>query len=98
MNKPSFENLPFIAEQIYKEIMDLKLSLLTKEKMPKQYPKHLDINEAVTFLNEQGYKITKSSLYKMTSTRKIPFSKFLGKLVFETKELITWCEHQLKTK
>lgn len=92
----SFDNLPFAVDQIYKELMELKSILLNKEKHPKEYPKHMDINDAVAFLNEQGYKITRSTLYKLTSTRKIPHSKFLGKLVFETKELLTWCEHQLK--
>lgn len=94
--KTSFDNMPFQVDQIYKELIELKTILLNKEKHPKEYPKHMDINNAVAFLNEQGYKITRSTLYKLTSTRKIPHSKFLGKLVFETKELLTWCEHQLK--
>ena len=94
--KTTFDNMPFQVDQIYKELMELKSILLNKEKHPKEYPKHMDINDAVAFLNEQGYKMTRSTLYKLTSTRKIPHSKFLGKLVFETKELLTWCEHQLK--
>ena len=52
----------------------------------------LTLDKAVAFLAEQGYPLTKNTLYTMVSQEKIPYSKFNGKLVFSRKELLGWAE------
>lgn len=56
----------------------------------------LTINEAEQYLNEIGYPIRKSSLYKHTMAGTIPFKRFGGrKIVFQPDALDEWAEAQL---
>lgn len=47
----------------------------------------LNITEAASFL-----RIAKSTLYKLTHRKSIPFHKPTGRILFKRKELITWLE------
>ncbi|QMU30130.1 helix-turn-helix domain-containing protein [Adhaeribacter radiodurans] len=51
--------------------------------------------EAIQFLNEQGYKISESRFYKLTAANELPAKRFGSRLVFSRKELISWIESQL---
>lgn len=98
MNKQfSFDTMPQMLAEIYDEVMKLR-SILEKQKQTKENPKHMCLKDAIQFLFEQGYKISKSSIYKKCSSRTIPHLKFQGKLIFESKELMVWVENQLKNK
>lgn len=56
--------------------------------------KPLNIDEAATFL-----QMPKSSIYQLTSTRQIPFSKVGKPLFFFRKDLLAWLEEgKKKTK
>lgn len=55
-------------------------------------------DEAVKMLNDNGYKITKQTLYQLTANRKIPHSKFGRTLVFSEKELIEWAMKKTQKK
>jgi excisionase family DNA binding protein len=56
--------------------------------------KPLNVEEAATFL-----KMPKSSVYQLTSTRKIPFNKVGKQLLFFKKDLLSWIEEgKYKTK
>ncbi|QCR24746.1 hypothetical protein C1N53_21910 [Pontibacter sp. SGAir0037] len=55
----------------------------------------LPFEEAVKFLNNQGYPISESQLYKLTSTKQIPFKKFGRKLIFSRGDLLAWSKLQL---
>lgn len=59
-----------------------------------EYPDRLNKEQALTFLNEQGYHVSESTLYKLTSTKKIPFKNFGRRLIFSRKELLKWVESQ----
>jgi excisionase family DNA binding protein len=54
--------------------------------------KNLSPEEAVEILNEKGYKITKTSLYRLTGEKAIPFRKFGKKLLFDEEQIIEWAE------
>ena len=58
--------------------------------MSKSKFKKLNLQRAVEFLNNNGFKISRSTIYKLTSKNEIPHSKFCSKLVFDQVELETW--------
>lgn len=51
--------------------------------------------QALEFLNERGYTISKSKIYKLTATNSIPHRRFGNRLVFSRKELLAWVEAQI---
>lgn len=55
----------------------------------------LSLEEAVSFLNESGYPISKGTIYQLTSKNQMPFGKFGNKLIFERKELLSWAQGQI---
>lgn len=58
--------------------------------------KVLPFNDALNYLNELGYPIGKSTLYKLTADRAIPFKRFgQRKIVFNSEELEVWAESKL---
>jgi hypothetical protein len=65
---------------------------------PRVLKENMSPDEAVTMLNDNGYKITKPTLYYMTSKRQIPHSKFGRTLVFSEKELIEWATNKTQKK
>jgi hypothetical protein len=58
----------------------------------------LGFNQALKFLNEKGYLMSCSKLYKLTSTKGIPCKYFGRRLVFTHKELLAWLDSQTITK
>ncbi len=52
----------------------------------------LNCKQAIAFLSEHGYPVSKSSLYKLTSGKKIPYSKFGKHNLFDVQELLEWCK------
>ena len=52
----------------------------------------ITLDKAVAFLAEQGYPITKNTIYQLVSKEEIPFAKFNGKLQFSRTELLSWVE------
>lgn len=98
MNKQfSFDTMPQMLSEIYDEVMKLRM-ILEKQKQTQEIPKHMGLDDTIQFLFEQGYKISKSSIYKKCASRTIPHLKFEGKLIFDRKELIIWVQHQLTNK
>ena len=55
-----------------------------------------DVNEAVEYLNDKGYKITKSTIYSHTSKGLIGFNRFgERRIVFNRKHLDEFIERKL---
>lgn len=50
----------------------------------------LNLQRAIEFLNNNGFKISRSTIYKLTAKNEIPHSKFCSKLVFDRVELEGW--------
>ena len=59
-----------------------------------ELPEKMRIDEAVRFLNENGYKASKSFIQKICSQGKIPYFKVCGKAIFERKELLQFIDNQ----
>lgn len=67
----------------------------TKE-VQKEY---LSFDEGLKYINDKGFKISKSHLYKKTMNKEIGFKRFGGrKIVFEPYALDEWIESQLTDK
>ena len=54
------------------------------------------LEQALAFLSENGYRMSKSRLYKMTADKKVPFRYFGRKLVFSKEELLGWVHSHTK--
>lgn len=93
ITKTTYDNLPETIDLIYRELLDLKKEFKPKE-VTKQYSSFLSVDKAIEFIKDQGLTISKSTLYKYTSKRLIPFTTFNAHIVFEAKELKTWCLSQ----
>lgn len=53
---------------------------------------NLDMNEAIEYLNEIGYKCSYSQLSKLTAKNEVPMSKYGRRITFNTDELSKWVE------
>lgn len=58
----------------------------------------LNLQTAVDFLNQEGFPISASKLYKLTAEGKIPHQKFGHRLVFDRGALAAWAEAQLRSR
>ena len=77
-------------DRIMKEAVEKALKLRAPEK------KMLNMDEAVAYLNESGVPISKSTVYKNTMDKTIPFSRFGGRrIVFNVEDLDRWVEDRL---
>jgi excisionase family DNA binding protein len=85
-----FEKIDFIVNSIEKIESKLKVKEIIKPP-----PKKLSINEAVKFFLEQGFPVSKSKLYKLTSEGKIPYDKFGIRVLFRQDKLIDWIENEM---
>lgn len=78
-------------ESIIKNLHSIKTSLTGEAKTVK-YLENLNLNDAIQFLNGNGYPISKSAIYKLTSKSAIPFYRFGNRLIFKLSELEEWCK------
>jgi excisionase family DNA binding protein len=77
-------------DRIMKEAVEKALKLRAPEK------KMLNMDEAVAYLNESGVPISKSTVYKNTMDKTIPFSRFGDRrIVFNVEDLDRWVEDRL---
>lgn len=75
-----------LLKEAVREALDLRAPV--KERM--------NIDEAVAYLNENGVPITKSTVYKHTMSKTIPFKRFGDRrIVFSVKDLDEWVDAQL---
>ena len=105
-NITDFLNLPFIevlkllmkgaVEDYLTESGVLAAIAAIPAKATKKDNEGLNAEEALEFLNANGYPIKKGQLYKETSEKTIPHKKFGNKLHFKAHELLAWAESRLK--
>lgn len=91
-NDLSFEKLPKAIEKLLNEVDEIKKLLAPRGEPPAE---KLSVRKAIDFLKEKGFMISESQLYKLTSSKQIPFYKFGTRLVFESKELDNWANSRL---
>ncbi|MDR3705787.1 MAG: helix-turn-helix domain-containing protein [Paludibacteraceae bacterium] len=86
----SQENLAMIVKNAVSEAVGV-LTLTTK----KEEKKNLSLNEALEFLFEKGFRVSKSQLYKLTMENKVPCKRFGRKVIFDPQELQGWAESRV---
>ena len=56
------------------------------------------IDQAIQYLSECGFIISKSKLYKLTSKKELDFTYFGKRLMFSRKALLVWANSQIINK
>lgn len=91
----NFERLPSAVSAILREVEEIKRMLINHKPRSEPDTKRLSINEAQKFFQEQGFPISKSKLYKLTSEGKIPHEKFGIRVLFRQDKLIDWIKNEM---
>lgn len=91
----SFEKLPAAVSKILLDLGEIRKLLLLKHKREPTYNEKLSTEKAILLLLDNGYQMSKSKLYKLTSNHKIPHYKIDNKLIFYKNELIQWMDSQI---
>ena len=87
------------AEQLERVVMQALAKVLpVKEEKSGSLPDTCSLVQAIAFLQDNGYQLSKSKLYKLTSLGQIPFRYFGRRLIFSRKELLEWVEGQTLSK
>lgn len=89
-----FDNLPEAVERLLNEVADIKNHLLNQAATPAE-TKQLAPEEDFLTVNDVSYmlKISKGTIYNMTSNRQIPFYKKCGRVYFDKSEIKEWIRH-----
>lgn len=84
------------AEQLEQAVMQALVKVLPvkEEERSGSTPDTCSLMQAIAFLHENGYQLSKSKLYKLTSTQQIPFRHFGRRLIFSREELLEWVKGQ----
>ena len=91
----NLEKLPNAVSAILREVEEIKRMLISNKPRKEPDTKRLSINEAENFFVEQGFPVSKSKLYKLTSEGKIPHEKFGIRVLFRQDKLIDWIESEM---
>lgn len=93
--KTTFDTLPQQIDVLLAEVLNIKEILLDVIEKPEEVPKYLTLEDALLFLDKRAYPISKSKMYKLTSSNAIPFCKAGNNLLFRTEELEQWFDSQI---
>jgi predicted DNA-binding transcriptional regulator AlpA len=89
MNNNPFSVLEEKLDAIQRMLLDLKNEqMINSQKEPRGLPVTGGIDLAVSITG-----LKKSTIYKMSATGVIPFSKPSGKLIFIAKDLLEWIQN-----
>ena len=83
---------------LFREIMS---EIRPQSEPPKPHSDLVGCDDLIAFFAENGYKTSKSQLYKLTRSRAIPFMKVGNKLLFSKSELMNWLtfkKHKMSIK
>ncbi len=90
----SRDDLKALLKEIIMEIRPLSES-------SKSHSDLVGCDDLIAFFAENGYKTSKSQIYKLTRSRAIPFMKVGNKLLFSKLELMNWLtfkKHKMSIK
>lgn len=93
---PTFDALPRAVARLEAQVEKILELLNTKVQNDAETRKYLGKDEALQYLNSNGYRISASTLYKLTGHNKIPHIKASGYLMFNLEELNHWLLKKLK--
>lgn len=65
-----------------------------EETKPQKIPDTCSIEQALKFLAENGFQLSKSKLYKLTADKALPFRYFGRRIIFSRQELLQWVQQQ----
>ena len=95
--KISFDTLPAAVMDLVEKV-DYIINLLgAKIEKREEIPKYLNTENALAYLKNIGFSMSKSKLYKLTALKSIPVHKNGNNLLFLQKELEQWFESQIYT-
>ncbi|MBW9279229.1 helix-turn-helix domain-containing protein [Bacteroides fragilis] len=95
--KISFDTLPAAVMELVEKV-DYIINLLgAKVEKREEIPKYLNTENALAYLKNIGFSMSKSKLYKLTALKSIPVHKNGNNLLFLQKELEQWFESQIHT-
>lgn len=83
------EDLEEIVQAAIKKVLPVK-----EEARPEKNPDTCSFEQALAFLSENGFKLSKSKLYKMTAGKEVPFRYFGRRIIFSRDELLAWVKRQ----
>lgn len=84
--------------KLRKIIQEEVAKIIPETTSPQEEIDTITLENAIRFLEEQGYPVSKAKMYKLTSTNEIPYKKFGQKLVFSRKDLLRWAENSTRIK
>lgn len=85
------EELSTIIKEVIESAFDFK-------KTCDDPPDTMTLTTTIALLEENGYPTSKATIYKLTSTNKMPHQKFGHKLIFSRQKVLEWAESQTKSK
>ena len=95
--KISFDTLPAAVMELVEKV-DYIINLLgAKIEKREEIPRYLNTENALAYLKNIGFSMSKSKLYKLTALKSIPVHKNGNNLLFLQKELEQWFESQIHT-
>lgn len=83
------EQLDEIVQKAIQKVLPKK-----QESQAKELADTCSVEQALLFLAEQGYQLSKSKLYKLTADKLLPFRYFGRRIIFSRKELLQWVQQQ----
>jgi excisionase family DNA binding protein len=90
------EQLLLIDKNDLREILKELIPTATVVEPMEKEKDFLPLDEALAYINGRGLKISKETIYKLTSLKQIPFQRWGGrKIVFERDKLDEWLEARL---
>lgn len=93
----SFDNLPQAVAHLIDEMNSIKKMLSNQSQTQTTKPQNLNMEDAIKFMKVHGFIFSKSKIYKLTSINKIPCVRFGNRLIFNSAELLRWCESNTRS-
>lgn len=94
--KTSYDTLPERIDYLIQEISEIKNILINRIEKREEIPKWLNKEQALKYIQKQGYKLSLSKLYKLSATDNIPCHRSGRNLYFFAEELDKWLNNQIE--
>ena len=94
--KTSYDTLPERIDYLIQEISEIKNILINRIEKREEIPKWLNKEQALKYIQKQGYKLSASKLYKLSATDNIPCHRSGRNLYFFAEELDKWLNNQIE--
>lgn len=94
--KTSYDTLPERIDYLIQEISEIKNILMNRIEKREEIPKWLNKEQALRYIQKQGYKLSSSKFYKLSATDNIPCHRSGRNLYFFAEELDKWLNNQIE--